>query len=781
MKKKIFLGGAALVAICLGVAGMSAFEAHVLNVTADIQNALTVPVETSGLSFGSVIPEEVLHKNLDIQLSQSFLDEARVDDVSYMIRQKPKCGVPIPDTDPVQYSSFVQVKDNPDGSFACPDGSVMLPLLCSYLSKHELDDAGAPMPGGIDAFHGPLTGWTLTDTINYQVLGHLSKIEKDTSDTWDIDLHVPCYKGECAQDKVIPKEYEVDIQYKNQMFGCDLWIEVTDISYDNTKLIVVKHVDNANGGTAVAGDFTMTINGINANPQSFPGAETPGITVPVTPGSYTVTETGPAGYLQELSADCSGTIASGETKTCTITNTYQPPKIIVNKVLEPADDSGRFDLQIDGVTAGTGENVGNGGTTGEVAVAPGPHTVGEIAHSGTDLDKYTIEISGDCDPSGGVNVAAGETKTCTIKNTKVTTTITVNKVTVPADDSGKFNLLIDSTQYATDIANGGTTGAQEVTVGAHTASEEAGTGTNLGNYITTFTGDCNAIGEITIAKGEHKECTITNTHTKGYLKVVKEVINNDVGIKQASDFQMQIDGVNVEQNVDIEVYTGTRVVSEADTLGYDVTFSGDCDSSGHVTVTEGSHKTCTVTNDFPTFTVTVTKNVVNNNGGNNTAEDFILFIGSQMVPSGQPIKVAVGSHQVTESGVEGYAGTLSGDCDPQTQLVTGGKNDVKSCILTNDDISPSIRLVKNVIGGTALPTDFIMRVNGSFVPHNGSTLVNSNTAHTITEDAKAGYTFTSMAGVGSQGSVCPTTLGGTITLNEGEVITCTITNTYTGP
>ena len=38
-----------------------------------------------------------------------------------------------------------------------------------------------------------------------------------------------------------------------------------------------------------------------------------------------MTESGPAGYSPTLSTDCAGTIAPGETKTCTITNDDQPP------------------------------------------------------------------------------------------------------------------------------------------------------------------------------------------------------------------------------------------------------------------------------------------------------------------------------------------------------------------------------------------------------------------------------------------------------------------------
>ena len=48
-------------------------------------------------------------------------------------------------------------------------------------------------------------------------------------------------------------------------------------------------------------------------------------------GTYSVTETGPSGYTASYSADCSGTIAIGETKTCTVTNNDQAAKLIVIK------------------------------------------------------------------------------------------------------------------------------------------------------------------------------------------------------------------------------------------------------------------------------------------------------------------------------------------------------------------------------------------------------------------------------------------------------------------
>lgn len=88
MIKKLIRGGVILGAALAAVAGMSAFEAHVINVTAHIENALAV--DTYGIDFGTVFPQEYHEEDFTISLSQSFQDERRVDDVEYVIKQKPK-------------------------------------------------------------------------------------------------------------------------------------------------------------------------------------------------------------------------------------------------------------------------------------------------------------------------------------------------------------------------------------------------------------------------------------------------------------------------------------------------------------------------------------------------------------------------------------------------------------------------------------------------------------------------------------------------------------------
>ena len=59
---------------------------------------------------------------------------------------------------------------------------------------------------------------------------------------------------------------------------------------------------------------------------------------------------------------------------------------------------------------------------------------------------------------------------------------------VPSTDTGHFNLQIDSATAGTgaNAACGGTTGAVQVSIGAHSVGETAGTGTSLTSYGTVI-------------------------------------------------------------------------------------------------------------------------------------------------------------------------------------------------------------------------------------------------------------------------------------------------------
>ena len=60
--------------------------------------------------------------------------------------------------------------------------------------------------------------------------------------------------------------------------------------------------------------------------------------------------------------------------------------------------------------------------------------------------------------------------------------------------------------------------------------------------------------------------------------------------------------------------------------------------------------------------MTVTKVMVNDNGGAKQVADFPLFVDGNPATSGVQNSFSAGSHTVSETNQPGYAATISGDC-----------------------------------------------------------------------------------------------------------------------
>ncbi len=312
MKKKFALTLIAFVAVAAGVAGLSAFEAHVINVTAKIENALQVSADS--IDFGTVFPQEELDKEVSISLSRSFLSEDRVDDVNYFIRQKPKCGLTNEDgTQLIGPTATGHVSLGPVDEIIIDCGPApldpagqpfpgvwgVLPSLCEYISKEGEKDNDGTTP----SFHEP---WTI---VNHQIVwldtpGRLAKSENDTTDTWTIDLAVPCFGGNCAQDwsdfveSINPNALPADqwiqpIENEHKIYGCDLWIEVNGVS-ETSEPGPVRETVGANLTSYVAPDPSqcdVTVDDDGGNPTRDTIAEglavaQQGNTVCVEPGTY---------------------------------------------------------------------------------------------------------------------------------------------------------------------------------------------------------------------------------------------------------------------------------------------------------------------------------------------------------------------------------------------------------------------------------------------------------------------------------------------------------------
>lgn len=317
--KKIILSIAA-VGVGLALIPMfAAFEAHVINVTATIQNALEA--RTSEIAFGTVFPEEVLVEPLSLALSASFLAEDRVDSVNYHIRQKPKCWNNSTST-PV----FGRVTEGEGDTFVCEDeGFNMLPILCPYLSKHP-DNTPVMNDGAMDSFHGPTStvAWTPSVAASFDTSGFMSKLQGDLTDDWSIDLAVPCFKGECAQDDFVPEAYELDPALEHALFGCDLWVEVGSI----------------NGGPTISGP---TVGALLSSytapaPASCDATVDDSFDTPIAPNFNTI----------QAAIDDAGT-TSGET-VCVKEGSYIED-VIVNKSITLAGDGASL-VTLTGVGAG---------------------------------------------------------------------------------------------------------------------------------------------------------------------------------------------------------------------------------------------------------------------------------------------------------------------------------------------------------------------------------------------------------------------------------------------
>src|SRR5207249_1206937 len=181
---------------------------------------------------------------------------------------------------------------------------------------------------------------------------------------------------------------------------------------------------NNDGGGLSAAAFSGTIGGavVAAGGNTWLGASTDRTLTAV--GSYSVAENPHPGYDAAFSTDCTGTLALGETKTCTVTNDDQAAHLVINKVvvnnsggtLTPAGFSGT----VSGVSA-AGRRAGKGASTTLTLTSVGSYSVAENSHPGYDA-TFSAACSG--------TIALGDTKTCTVTNDDQAAHLVINKVVV---------------------------------------------------------------------------------------------------------------------------------------------------------------------------------------------------------------------------------------------------------------------------------------------------------------------------------------------------------------
>jgi uncharacterized repeat protein (TIGR01451 family) len=369
--------------------------------------------------------------------------------------------------------------------------------------------------------------------------------------------------------------------------------ETVTCTYTNTvrpgMLTVVKHVINDDGGTRVASDFPISVSGSSPSPSSFPGAESPGTTVTIGPGAYSVTETEDPGYTASYSAGCSGTMTSDGSATCTITNDDKPASLTVIKHVI-SDDGGTafasaWTMNVAGPSPLSFPGAESPGVTN--AVSAGAYKITESGGS----SGYTLSYSGDCDADGDVSLDPGESKTCTLTNDDEPAELIVRKVVVN-DDGGSataddFSFRVnggDTQPFEADGEN-----HLDVPAGVYDVIEPPFEG-----YDTSYD-DCEGI---VLGPGESATCTIKNDDRPAELIVRKVVVNDDGGSATADDFSFTVNGgaaqpFEADGENHLLVPAGTYDVEEPAVGGYTTSYSNCFD----LVVPVGGSATCTITNN----------------------------------------------------------------------------------------------------------------------------------------------------------------------------------------
>lgn len=478
------------------------------------------------------------------------------------------------------------------------------------------------------------------------------------------------------------------------------------VTFDDVaaSLTVIKTVINNTTGTSAADDFTLDITNNGSALTSVAGSVT-GETISVNAGTYEVTESDSMGYLPTYSADCIGSIALGESKTCTITNTDEI-------VLPP--DTGTVNVELVITNDNGGTLVGNGVLVSVTADTPNPASfpgnlapepvvmgVGDYAITSNAVTGYTLTYSADCNGA----IAKDESKTCTITYDDQSATLEV-QVNVVND----YNGVATVSDFTVNVT--GQNPSPSTFVGAvmpvSVSLEPGNYGIDVADdsrYDETYSTACNG----SMVGGDAKKCTVTLTAKPARLIVRKVLIIDNTNLEDAEDdFTLIVtaDGQDPEKvagdssGTEMIIPRGDYEVIEDDndgivTRNY-VTNYSNCEGE----IDNGETITCIVTNNdrgqnggggggggSQNGVVNVTVTVVNDNGGtllptgttyevyNNAATTS--FSGSMATV---PHTLIDGAYSVTPQTQTGYTISVGTGC-----VGTSVQNAVMTCAVTYDD------------------------------------------------------------------------------------------------
>ena len=561
-------------------------------------------------------------------------------------------------------------------------------------------------------------------------------------------------------------------------------------------LTVIKHVINDDIETTLASGFNLhvLIGTIEINNSPAAGSET-GVVYTIAAGTYTISEDPNSSYSATFSASCPNgaiTLASNESKTCTITNDDiaplpNPTLTLVKTVII---DNGGTAVDADWTLSASGPTPISG-VEGDVAitsatVSAGTYNLSESGPAGYSASDWVC-VGGTQDDADTVTLDLGESATCTITNDDQQAYIFVNKIVIN-DNGGNaepndFLLTVGGNPVSDEVA-------YVVNPGTYTVGE-----TNLPGYTAgTWGGSCDSQGSVTVALGEIKTCTITNSDNAPSLTLVKEVTNDNGGEATADQWILSANGAGLEPtnlsgaggassdgSFKADTYTLSESIGPSGYTAGSWSCTGDVQNSGdQITLGLGQSATCTITNNDQQATLTVVKEVNNDDGGTLGSSDFPLFVNDTEVTSGALNSFNAGSYTVSETNQDGYVGTINGDCAADGSITLSPGQDA-TCTIVNDDVAPGLTVIKQVTtdnGGTAVVGNFTLHVTNSEQAVTDVTSGSANTfsagVYTISESGgPSGYAATFSGDCDSNGQ---------ITLEVGDATqVCTITNDDVAP
>jgi len=510
------------------------------------------------------------------------------------------------------------------------------------LSHGQSEESGALDPGTYAVSESAVSGWDLT-----------SAVCDDGSDPSAIDLSA----GET-----------VTCTFTNTI--------------QRAKILVDKVTDPS--GSSQSFDFTSNY----GDAFSLTDAASPndsGDLLPTSEGGlYSVSESAVAGWdLTSASCDDGSSVDAidlqpGETVTCTFTNTIQRGNILIDKVTDPSGSSQSFDFTTSYGDAFSLTDAATPNDSGDLLPTSegGLYSVSESAVAGWDLTSASCD---DGSPVDAIDLAPGETVTCTFNNKIQRGHIVADKVTDPSGSSQSFDF---STNYSVDFSL--TDGATPNDSGEllptsesqlYSVSEAAVAGWDL---TSATCDDGSPVDAIDLQPGETVTCTFNNKIQRGHIVVDK--VTDPSGAAQSFEFTTNYgpafgltDAATPSDSGELLPTSegGLYSVSETAVAGWDLT-SASCDDGSPVSAIDlapGETVTCTFNNRIQRGHIVVDK--VTDPSGSTQSFDFTTSYGTPFSltdaatpnDSGELLPTVVsGLYSVEEAAVAGWDLT-SATCD----------------------------------------------------------------------------------------------------------------------